>query len=51
VGEGGGDETESIKVHRIPVEKASAWLARRVKRGALVDGKVYAGFHYAGIPA
>ncbi|MHC4938772.1 MAG: NUDIX hydrolase [Planctomycetota bacterium] len=51
VGEGGGDETENIKVHLLPLDKAAAWLARRVKRGALVDAKVYAGLYYAGVDA
>ena len=49
VGEGGGDETENIKVHLLPIGKAAAWLERRVKRGALVDAKVYAGLYYAGV--
>jgi len=51
VGEGGGIDGENIKVHLVPVEKAAAWLARRVKRGALVDAKVYAGLYYAGVAA
>jgi len=49
VGEGGGDESENIKVHLLPLDKAAAWLERRVQRGALVDAKVYAGFYFAGI--
>jgi len=49
VGEGGGDESENIKVHLLPIHKAADWLARRVARGALVDAKVYAGFYFAGI--
>ena len=49
VGEGGGDESEKIKVHLLPVEKAAVWLDRRIKRGALVDAKVFAGLYYSGI--
>jgi len=49
VGEGGGDESEKIKVHLLPVDKAAAWLDRRIKRGALVDAKVFAGLYYADI--
>jgi len=51
VGEGGGDETENITVHLLPLEKVAAWLAGRVKRGAFVDAKVYAGLYYAGVDA
>ena len=51
VGEGGGDETENIKVHLLPLEKVAGWLARRVRRGAFVDAKVYAGLYYAGVDA
>lgn len=51
VGEGGGDETENIRVHLLPLAKAGAWLERRVRRGALVDAKVYAGLYYAGVDA
>jgi len=49
VGEGGGDETENITVHAVPLDRAAAWLARRVRRGALVDAKVYAGLYHAGV--
>ena len=47
VGEGGGDETESIKVHLVPLDEVPAWLERKVRRGALVDAKVYAGLWFA----
>jgi len=51
VGAGGGDETESITVHVLPLATVGAWLDRRVRRGALVDAKVYAGLYYAGVAA
>jgi ADP-ribose pyrophosphatase len=44
-GRGGGDATERITVHRVPLAGAAAWIARR---GGLVDPKVYAGLHFAG---
>jgi ADP-ribose pyrophosphatase len=51
VGEGGGDETEKITVHVLPLDTVRAWLDRRVRRGALVDAKVYAGLYHAGVAA
>lgn len=46
-GKGGGDASERITVHRVPLGTAAGWLARRIRRGGLVDPKVYAGLHYA----
>ncbi len=40
-GEGGGDSTESIVVHVIPLQRVRAWLARRLKGGGIVDVKVH----------
>ena len=48
VAAGGGDETENITVHVLALAQVDSWLARRVRRGALVDAKVYAGLYYAG---
>jgi ADP-ribose pyrophosphatase len=47
VAAGGGDASEDIKVHAVPLAKVEAWLARRQAKGALVDAKVYAGLHFA----
>ncbi len=42
VEEGGGDETEEIKVHVIPLKKVGAWLKRKETSKTCVDPKVYA---------
>jgi ADP-ribose pyrophosphatase len=47
VGEGGGDETEDIVVHLVPLDKADAWLERQRQSGLHVDPKVYAGLYFA----
>ncbi len=49
VGPGGGDETEDIKVFEVPLAEVHDWLAARLKAGAVLDIKVYAGLHLAGI--
>ncbi|QDT34247.1 NUDIX hydrolase [Thalassoglobus polymorphus] len=42
VEEGGGDETEDIKVHVIPMKKIKAWLKRKETSKTCIDPKVYA---------
>ena len=54
VGEGGGDATENITVHRVPLAEAEPWLAAQVRRGCSIDLKVYAALAWArgvGVPA
>ena len=46
VAEGGGDETEDILVHEVPIAKAEKWLARKRKEGCLTDPKIYAGLYF-----
>ena len=46
VGEGGGDEMESITVHHVPLKKIEAWLKKMENAGRLVDPKVYAGVYF-----
>jgi ADP-ribose pyrophosphatase len=41
------DEGESIKVHRVPLPRLSAFLAECSARGALVDPKIFAGLYFA----
>jgi len=45
-GPGGGDETEDITVHEIPLEQVVDWLARRQAAGAIIDLKIYAGLYF-----
>ncbi len=44
---GGGDESENIRVHVVPLSEVEAWLRGQVADGKLVDLKVYAGLHFA----
>jgi ADP-ribose pyrophosphatase len=46
-GPGGGDETERIIVHRMPIAGADEWLRARVAAGFLIDEKVYVGLYFA----
>ena len=43
VGPGGGDETEDITVHEVPVDDAPRWLAARMAEGFAMDPKLWAG--------
>lgn len=47
VGEGGGDDTEDIVVHEVPLDGIDAWLNERHREGLLIDPKVYAGLYFA----
>ena len=46
VADGGGDATESIKVHEVPLKEADLWLYEMEKKGLLVDPKVYTGLYF-----
>lgn len=46
-GPGGGDATESIRVHAVPLTELGDWIAARVADGAGVDGRVYAAWAFA----
>jgi ADP-ribose pyrophosphatase len=48
VGAGGGDDSERITVHEVPLARADQWLRERAKQGVLVDPKVYTGLYFAG---
>ncbi|MFH0986072.1 MAG: NUDIX hydrolase [Candidatus Omnitrophota bacterium] len=45
-GAGGGDATESIKVHVVPLKEVDLWLYEMGKKGFLVDPKIYAGLYF-----
>lgn len=47
VGPGGGDASEDIVVHEVPLDEVESFLAERQAEGALVDPKVYAGLYAA----
>ncbi len=51
VGEGGGDDTEDIQVHRVPLNRAIGWLEdRKAADGVQVSTNVYAGLFFAALP-
>jgi ADP-ribose pyrophosphatase len=45
-GTGGGDETESIVVHEVPLRQVESWLTGKQKEGLFVDPKIYAGLYF-----
>jgi len=48
VGPGGGDDSEDITVHLVPVGEARPFLAARAAEGRLIDPKIWAGLFLAG---
>lgn len=48
VSAGGGDETENILVHEVPLENADTWLKEKSGEGKLIDSKVFAALYFAG---
>lgn len=44
---GGGDETEDIQTHAVPLAELESWLAAQAVRGVLVDPKIYLGMYWA----
>jgi ADP-ribose pyrophosphatase len=51
VGAGGGDETEDITVHEVPLTELRRFLAARAEAGLAVDPKIFAGLYLAGLHA
>jgi len=51
VGSGGGDGSEDITVHHLPLGNAVAWLEERMAEGLMLDPKIYAGLFWAQIHA
>lgn len=47
VGAGGGDDSENITVHEVPLEEVEVFLAACTERGAVIDMKVYAALFFA----
>ncbi|MCA9735232.1 MAG: NUDIX hydrolase [Deferribacteres bacterium] len=45
-GSGGGDETETIIVHKVPLHATYDWLQDKLKDGLLVDPRVYTGLYF-----
>lgn len=49
VGAGGGDASEDIAVHEVPLAALKAFLAAKSEEGLGVDPKIYAGLFLAGV--
>jgi len=47
VGPGGGDASEEIIAHAVPLHTIEAWLKKQQRQGHLVDPKIYAGIFFA----
>lgn len=50
VSDGGGDETESIVVHEVPLGEIDPWLEAKQSAGCLIDPKVFAGLYLLNRP-
>ncbi len=45
-GKGGGDESEEITVHVVPVQEIEDWLKKQSAEGKYIEPKVYAGLWF-----
>lgn len=45
-GKGGGEETEEITVHEVPLRQIRAWLNEKDLAGLLIDPKIFAGLFF-----
>jgi ADP-ribose pyrophosphatase len=44
---GGGDDTEDIEVHEVPLDQITQWLLDRTRRKSiLIDAKIFAGLFF-----
>ncbi|MBF0492155.1 MAG: NUDIX hydrolase [Deltaproteobacteria bacterium] len=46
IGTGGGDESEQIVVHEIPLDNIDVFLGKKMKEGVWIDPKFYAGLYF-----
>lgn len=44
---GGGDESEDITVHIVPLNQVDTWLQKQAAAGIAIDPKVYSGLYFA----
>lgn len=47
VHEGGGDDSENITVHVVPLSQAHEWLEGQRAQGLLIDSRIYAALYFA----
>ncbi len=43
---GGGDDSESIRVHIVPLKRIDQWLLKQSNLGKLLDPKIYAALYW-----
>lgn len=46
IGKGGGDHTEDITVHLVPLDEIRLFLAEKLAAGKLVDPRIYAALYF-----
>jgi ADP-ribose pyrophosphatase len=46
IGPGGGDGSEEIIVHAVPLTEIDAWLDERIAAGQPIDGRVFAALYF-----
>ena len=51
VGPGGGDATEDIQVHVVPLDAIDAWLESKRREGFMISPKIYAALYFATKPS
>jgi len=51
ISDGGGDHSEDIIVHIVPLAGIHDWLEKQTERGVFIDPKVYAALYFAGCGA
>ena len=44
--DGGGDHTEDITVHHVPIDNVDHWLKAQREAGKMVDPKIYAALYF-----
>ncbi len=46
-GEGGGDTSEEIILHKVPLDRIESWLKGKAGEGLQIEPRVYAGIYFA----
>ena len=46
VGPGGGDKTEDIRVHVVPLDEIEGWLESKRQEGMMVSPKIYSALYF-----
>lgn len=48
-GDGGGDDSEDIRVHRVHRDAIDAWLRQRYREGKALDPKIHTALYWSGL--